>query len=70
MNDVLITRAPISYSTLERPALLDMAPSTTTFTDAALRVGSTFTDAAGAARGAARRRTMSSSGEPPLGAPP
>lgn len=27
------------------PALLDMAPSTTSFTDAALGVGKTFTDA-------------------------
>jgi hypothetical protein len=45
VNGVLITRAPLSYSTLERPALLDMAPSTSTFTDASLRVGATFTDA-------------------------
>lgn len=44
VNGVLITRAPLSYSTLERPALLDMVPSTTSFTDAALRVGATFTD--------------------------
>jgi hypothetical protein len=45
VNGVLITRAPLSYSTLERPALLDMVPSTSTFTDASLRVGATFTDA-------------------------
>jgi hypothetical protein len=44
VNGVLITRAPLSYSTLERPALLDMVPSTNSFTDASLRVGSTFTD--------------------------
>jgi hypothetical protein len=46
VNGVLITRAPLSYSTLERPALLDMVPSTSTFTDASLRVGATFTDPA------------------------
>jgi hypothetical protein len=45
VNGVLVTRAPRSYSTLERPALLDMVPSTSSFTDAALGVGKTFTDA-------------------------
>jgi hypothetical protein len=44
VNGVLITRAPLSYSTVERPQLIDMAPSTTSFTDAALKVGQTFSD--------------------------
>jgi hypothetical protein len=44
VNGVLITRAPIAYSTLDRPALLDMVPGTTSFNDAALGVGKTFTD--------------------------
>ena len=44
VNGVLITRAPISYSTVERPQLLDMVPSTSSFSDAALTVGKTFTD--------------------------
>ncbi|MFZ5892759.1 MAG: hypothetical protein ACOY0T_16995 [Myxococcota bacterium] len=44
VNGVLITRAPIAYTTLDRPLLLDMVPSTTSFTDAALTVGKTFTD--------------------------
>jgi len=45
VNGVLITRAPISYTTLDRPVLLDMVPSTTSFNDAALTVGKTFSDA-------------------------
>lgn len=44
VNGVLITRAPMSYSTLDRPLLLDLVPSTTSFTDAALTVGKTFSD--------------------------
>ena len=46
VNGVLITKGPLSYSTIARPALLDMVPSTSSFTDAALRVGQTFTDTA------------------------
>ena len=46
VNGVLITRGPISYSTIARPVLLDMVPSTSSFTDASLRVGQTFTDTA------------------------
>lgn len=44
VNGVLINRAPIAYSTVARPELLDMVPSTTSFNDAALGVGKTFTD--------------------------
>lgn len=44
VNGVLITRAPLSYTTVERPQLLDMVPSTSSFSDAALTVGKTFTD--------------------------
>lgn len=44
VNGVLVTRAPLSYSTVERPVLLDMVPSTTSFNDAALTVGKTFSD--------------------------
>ena len=44
VNGVLITRAPRSYSTLERPALLDMVPTTSTFNDASLGVNKTFGD--------------------------
>lgn len=44
VNGVLITRAPLSYSTLARPLLLDMVPASTSFSDAALPVGKTFTD--------------------------
>lgn len=46
VNGVLITRAPVAYGTLAMPELLDMVPSTTSFNDAALGVGKTFTDAA------------------------
>jgi hypothetical protein len=42
-NGVLVHRA-LDYATLVRPALIDTVPSTTTFTDAALTVGHTFTD--------------------------
>jgi len=45
VNGVLINRAPASYSTIERPQLIDMVPGTTTFTDASLTAGKTFTDA-------------------------
>lgn len=44
VNGVLVNRAPLSYSKLERPALLDMVPTTSSFTDAALGVGKTFSD--------------------------
>jgi hypothetical protein len=43
---VLITRAPLAYTTLAMPALLDMVPSTVSLNDAALVAGKTFTDAA------------------------
>jgi hypothetical protein len=46
VNGVLVTKGPLSYSTIARPALLDMVPSTSSFTDAALRVGQTFSDTA------------------------
>ncbi|HEX6275371.1 MAG TPA: hypothetical protein VFZ53_20165 [Polyangiaceae bacterium] len=46
VNGVLVTKGPLSYATIARPALLDMVPSTSSFTDAALRVGQTFTDTA------------------------
>jgi hypothetical protein len=42
---VLIHRAP-AYGTLDRPKLIDTNPATSTFGDAALQVGATFTDAA------------------------
>jgi hypothetical protein len=45
VNGVLIHRAT-DYPTRVRPALVDTMPSTTTFTDAALTVGRTFTDPA------------------------
>ena len=44
VNGVLITRAPIAYTTLDIPVLLDQTPGTTSFSDAALTVGKTFTD--------------------------
>ena len=43
VNGVLINRAPATYSS-SRPELIDMVPSTTSFTDAALGVGKTFDD--------------------------
>jgi hypothetical protein len=46
VNGVLVNRGPLSYSTIARPALLDMVPSTSSFTDAALGVGQTFSDTA------------------------
>jgi hypothetical protein len=46
VSGVLVTKGPLSYSTIARPALLDMVPSTSSFTDAALRVGQTFSDTA------------------------
>lgn len=45
VNGVLINRAPASYSTVSMPALIDMVPSTPSFSDAVLTVGRTFTDA-------------------------
>jgi hypothetical protein len=45
VNGVLIHRGT-DYTTLSRPELLDMVTATTSFTDAALAVGQTFTDAA------------------------
>lgn len=42
VNGVLIHHAP-GYTTLARPLLLDMNPATTSFNDAALAVGRTFT---------------------------
>jgi hypothetical protein len=44
VNGVLIHRGT-DYNSMSRPELLDMVTSTTTFTDAALGVGKTFTDA-------------------------
>jgi hypothetical protein len=44
-NGVLLHRST-DYSVRVRPALIDMAPSTTSFTDAALLAGQTFTDSA------------------------
>lgn len=46
VKGVLITRAPIAYTTLAMPGLIDMTPSTSTYTDAALLPGQTFTDPA------------------------
>jgi hypothetical protein len=43
VNGVLIHRAP-AYTTLQRTQLLDLVPATTSFNDAALVVGTTFTD--------------------------
>lgn len=60
VNGVLITRAPLSYATVERPQLIDMAPSTTSFSDAALRVGQTFSDPT--ARISITLRSVSTSG--------
>ena len=44
VNGVLIHVAP-DYATLDRPKLLDMTTGTTSYTDAALAVGQTFSDA-------------------------
>jgi len=60
VNGVLINRAPLSYSTIERPQLIDTVPATSTFTDAALAVGKTFTDPA--ARIGITLNSLSSSG--------
>jgi hypothetical protein len=60
VNGVLVTRAPLAYTTLERPALLDMTPATTSYTDAALAVGKTFTDSA--ARISVRVNSVSGTG--------
>jgi hypothetical protein len=45
VNGLLIHVAP-DYATLDRPKLLDMTTGTTSYTDAALAVGQTFSDAA------------------------
>jgi hypothetical protein len=44
VNGVLIHRAP-DYTVLQRAQLVDTTPATTSYTDAALGVGRTFTDA-------------------------
>jgi hypothetical protein len=46
VKGVLITRAPMAYTTLAMPGLIDMTPSTSSYTDAALLPGQTFTDPA------------------------
>ena len=46
VKGVLITRAPMAYTTLAMPGLIDMTPSTSSYTDAALLPGQTFGDPA------------------------